>query len=163
MLVTDRGIGTAKDQVRGHRYSWAAQEFSTVVGVSFLLAIEAAERDLGVDPNTLGRWEKVGCADQAEHAHLGRKCHDLSKLRHRALCQALSVNMTIVRPQVAANGQQGDVACHQALLEFFWEANGWIGRRTSDLGSGLDYYKRRLRQSIPGFSWRLLSDKKRRA
>ena len=113
-----------------------------------LVPIGVAAREMGVHPDTLRRWESEGRIEPAERTPGGRRRYDLSKLRHLAPHKAPSARTTICYARVSTNGQRDDLIRQVALLESFSAANGWTYEVIEDVGSGLNYNKRGLRQLI---------------
>ncbi len=113
-----------------------------------LVPIGVASKELGVHPDTLRRWEKEGRIDPPERTAGGTRRYDLSKLRHLAPHKALSSRVTILYARVATSGQKDDLVRQVALLESFSSANGWSYEVIEDVGSGLNYQKKGLKQLI---------------
>nr|ATZ76192.1 IS607 family transposase OrfA [uncultured euryarchaeote] len=113
-----------------------------------LVPIGIAAKELGVHPDTLRRWEVEGRIVPAERTAGGRRRYDLAKLHHLAPRQTPSARATIAYARVSTNGQKDDLVRQVALLESFCAANGWIYEVISDMGSGLNYHKRGLKQLI---------------
>lgn len=113
-----------------------------------LVPIGVAAKEVGVNPDTLRRWEEEGRIDPPERTAVGRWRYDLTKLRGLELHQAPSQRVTIAYARVSTPGQKDDLGRQVGLLESFCAANGWVYEVVSDVGSGLNYNKRGLRQLI---------------
>lgn len=113
-----------------------------------LWPIGVAAKVLGVHLDTLGRWEEEGRIEPPERTPGGRRRYDLAKLRHLAPRMAPSERQTILYARVSTSAQRDDLVRQRALLESFSAANGWSYEVISDVGSGLNYNKRGLRQLI---------------
>jgi putative resolvase len=113
-----------------------------------LVSIGEAAKELGVRPETLRRWEAEGKIDPPERTPGGRRRYDLAKLRGVAPRKAPSSRMTIAYARVSSPDQKEDLVRQVALLESFCTANGWTYEVVQDLGSGLNYHKKGLRQLI---------------
>ena len=96
-------------------------------------------------PETLRRWEAQGKIE-VERTPKG----------HRRYDSGCTTSATPPRPQrptlayarVSSHDQKEDLGRQVALLESFCAANGWTYAVIEDLGSGLNYHKRGLRQLI---------------
>ena len=97
---------------------------------------------------TLRRWETEGRIDPPLRTQGGRRRYDLAKLRAIAPHKAPSTRSTIAYARVSTSGQKDDLVRQVALLESYCAANGWTYEVISDVGSGLNYQKRGLRQLI---------------
>lgn len=113
-----------------------------------LVPIGTAAQVLGVHPDTLRRWEDEGRIEPPERTQGGRRRYDLAKLRHLAPHKATSTRATIGYARVSTNGQKDDLVRQVALLESYCAANGWTYEVISDVGSGLNYHKRGLKQLV---------------
>ncbi|WP_276982112.1 IS607 family transposase, partial [Ferrimicrobium acidiphilum] len=107
-----------------------------------------AAKELGVHPATLRRWEEEGKIDPPERATGGDRRYDLVKLRHLTPHQAPSPRTTLAYARVSTTGQKDDFTRQVGLLESFYTAQGWTYEGLADVGSGLNYRKRGLRQPI---------------
>ena len=112
------------------------------------MSIKVAAEELGVRPETLRRWESQGKIEAPERTPGGKRRYDLAKLRHLAPHKAPSERITILYARVSTNGQKDDLVRQRALLETFSASNGWTYEVIEDVGSGLNYNKRGLRQLI---------------
>ena len=70
------------------------------------------------------------------------------KLRHLTPHQAPSSRTTLAYARVSTTGQKDDLTRQVALLEGFCAAQLWTYEVLTDVGSGLNYRKRGLRQLI---------------
>ncbi len=116
--------------------------------MSKLVSIGVAARELGVHRDTLRRWEREGKIEPVERTTGGERRYDLAKLRHLAPRLAPSDRVTVAYARVSTAGQRDDLARQEGMLESFCAANGWTYELISDIGSGLNYNKRGLRQLI---------------
>ncbi len=116
--------------------------------MSSLVSIGVAANEMGVHPDTLRRWEREGKIEPVERTPGGRRRYDLSKLRHLAPHKAPSSRTTIAYARVSTSGQKDDLVRQVALLESYCTAQGWTYEVITDVGSGLNYHKRGLRQLI---------------
>ncbi len=97
---------------------------------------------------TLRRWETEGRIDPPLRTQGGRRRYDLAKLRAIAPHKAPSTRSTIAYARVSTTGQRDGLTRQVALLESFCAAQGWAYEILTDVGSGLNYQKRGLRQLI---------------
>jgi putative resolvase len=109
--------------------------------------ISQAAKELGVSVDTLRRWEVAGKIE-VERTLGGHRRYDLAKLRGVVPRQAPSPRLTLAYARVSSHDQKSDLETQVALLESFCCANGWSYEVVQDLGSGLNYNKRGLRQLI---------------
>jgi predicted site-specific integrase-resolvase len=116
--------------------------------MSSLVSIGVAANEMGVHPDTLRRWEREGKIEPVERTPGGRRRYDLAKLRHLAPHKAPSSRTTIAYARVSTSGQKDDLVRQVALLESYCAAQGWTYEVITDVGSGLNYHKRGLRQLI---------------
>ena len=111
------------------------------------VSIGKAAKELGVHPETLRRWEKQGKI-VVERTPTGFRRYDLAKLRGPAPHKAPSTRTTLLYARVSSHDQKDDLARQVVLLESFAAANGWTYEVLQDLGSGLNYHQKGLRQLI---------------
>ncbi len=78
----------------------------------------------------------------------GFRRYDLAKLRGLAPHKVLSNRTTLLYARVSSHDQKDDLARQVALLESFAATNGWTYEVLQDVGSGLSYHKKGLRQLI---------------
>jgi predicted site-specific integrase-resolvase len=74
--------------------------------------------------------------------------YDLAKLRGVVPRKAPSSRLTLAYARMSSREKKSDLETQVALLESFCCANGWSYEVVQDLGSGLNYNKRGLRQLI---------------
>lgn len=112
------------------------------------ISISQAAQELGVSQETLRRWEKSGKI-QVERTPNGHRRYDLARLKGLLPRLPLSQeHLTLAYARVSSSDQKGDLVRQIALLESFCASNGWKYELLQDLGSGLNYHKRGLRQLI---------------
>ena len=97
--------------------------------------IGEASKILGVNPQTLRRWEEDGVIQPAKRTPKGTRLYSLQEL--------LGVNdltsPTIAYARVSSSDQKEDLERQQAVLEAFCNKNGWQTEIIRDLGSGMNY------------------------
>lgn len=111
------------------------------------VSIGKAAKELGVSRDTLRRWEAAGKIE-VERTPNGHRRYDLMDLRGYAPRRTPSKRTTLAYARVSSQEQKGDLVTQEALLESYCAANGWEYEVLEDLGSGLNYNKRGLRQLI---------------
>jgi len=112
------------------------------------LTIRGAAKELGVSTDTLRRWDKSGKL-VADRTVAGHRRYDLDQLlRIQNKKQLPSARITICYARVSTSEQKADLQRQVNLLQSFCEAKGWQPQVIQDLGSGLNYNKRGLRELI---------------
>ena len=106
--------------------------------------IGEAAKLLGVNPQTLRRWEEGGVITPAKRTPKGTRLYSLQEL--------LGVNdltsPTIAYARVSSSDQKEDLERQHAVLEAFCNKNGWQTEIIRDLGSGMNYNKKGLRRLL---------------
>jgi predicted site-specific integrase-resolvase len=117
------------------------------------IGISEAAKALGVTPTTLRRWEKAEKIE-VERTPNGHRRYDLSKMYGLAPRPPLSSRPTIGYARVSSHDQKSDLTRQVALLESYCAANGWSYEIIQDLGSGLNYNKKKdCRRSLNDYVW----------
>lgn len=111
------------------------------------VSIKKAALELGVHQETLRRWEAAGKIE-VERTPQGHRRYDLMKLRRLAPRLSLDVRKTICYARVSSHDQKEDLVRQSAVLESYCAASGWTFELIQDLGSGLNYQKKGLKQLI---------------
>ena len=110
-----------------------------------LVSIGKAAKILGVSEITLRRWDEAGKLTSVR-TEGGHRRYDISKIKpelvHRFDSQ--DTRKTIAYSRVSTNEQKDDLERQQQALELFCSKNGWSFETISDIGSGVDYYKKGL-------------------
>lgn len=110
----------------------------------------AAAKALGVHPDTLRRWEVSGKL-VPERTPGGRRRYSHEQV---ATFNPLGINRpalerpTVAYARVSSHDQRKDLERQIQVLEMYCAAQGWSHRVISDLGSGMNYRKRGLRQLL---------------
>ena len=111
---------------------------------SDLIRIGPAARLLGVTPQTLRKWEATG--------HLVPTRKSLGGTRYYSASQLLGHRSddppTVCYARVSSHDQKADLERQAALLEGYCAAHGWTSLVIRDLGSGMNYRKKGLRQLL---------------
>ena len=112
------------------------------------VSISQAAKELGVTAKTLRRWEEQGKIE-VERTAGGHRRYDLAKL-HGVTPRKPQPGgrITISYARVSSHDQKDDLVRQVALMESCCAAHGWGYEIGEDMGSGLNYRKRGLRQLI---------------
>ena len=103
---------------------------------------------LGVSKSTLRRWEREGRLLPVERTAGGQRRYDLAKLRPNAFHTGPVARTTIAYARVSSHDQKADWERQERMLEMFCSANGWSFEILSDLGAGMNYHQRGLRNLL---------------
>ena len=111
------------------------------------ISIGKAARLLGVCKDTLRRWEKEKkiTSQRTLKGHRRYSEGEITGLRKK---NSLEVKTTLGYARVSSHDQKKDLNRQIELLEAFCAANGWKHEIIKDLGSGLNYQKKGLKQLI---------------
>ena len=110
-------------------------------------SIGKTAKHLGVSRDTLRRWERAGKIT-SERTLRGHRRYDLSKLLGIMPRKISSQLPTLAYARVSSHDQKEDLNRQAQVLENFCSANGWTYEIIQDLGSGLNFQKRGLKQLI---------------
>ncbi len=102
--------------------------------------IGEAAKILGVNPQTLRRWEDSGAIKPFKRTPKGTRLYSLQEL----LGAKDDSSPTIAYASVSSSDQQEDLERQHAVLEAFCHKNGWQTEIIKDLGSGMNYNKKGL-------------------
>jgi predicted site-specific integrase-resolvase len=113
------------------------------------VSIGKAAKALGVSISTLRRWEQEGKIKPIPRRNdIEHRRYDLSKIKPE-LSRTLSKNQTtIVYARVSSRDQAQDLKRQIELLELYCASQGWSYEVMSDLGSGMNYYKKGLKRLL---------------
>ena len=111
------------------------------------VSIGAAAEELGVTRDTLRCWEAAGKIE-VERTPNGHRRYELAKLLSILPRTVPAERITLAYAPVSSPDQKDDLRTQVAMLESYCAANGWSYEVVQDLGSGLNYNKRGLRQLI---------------
>src|SRR5580658_8012928 len=107
-------------------------------------SIGKAAKALGVSRDTLRRWEKSGKI-KVERTAKGHRRYQLASLLGTVPRKGSSEKKTVAYARVSSHDQKEDLSRQIQVLESFCAANGWTYEVIEDLGSGLNYNKRGLK------------------
>ena len=116
--------------------------------MSKMATIAETAQFLGVSKSTLRRWEREGRLLPDERTAGGQRRYDLTKLRPNAFHAGPVARTTIAYARVSSPDQTADLERQAQMLAMFCSANGWSFEILSDLGSGMNYRKRGLRNLL---------------
>jgi excisionase family DNA binding protein len=109
------------------------------------VSIGKAAKILGVSIGTLRRWDEEGRLVSIK-TEGGHRRYDISKIKpelvHRFDFQ--DSRKTIAYARVSSHDQKDDLERQKQVLELFCSKNGWPFEIITDLGSGMNYYKKGL-------------------
>ena len=110
-----------------------------------LVSIGKAAKILGVSEVTLRRWDEDGKLVSIK-TEGGHRRYDISKIRpelvHKFDFQ--DARKTVAYARVSSGEQKDDLERQKQVLELFCSKNGWSFETISDIGSGINYYKKGL-------------------
>lgn len=113
-----------------------------------LVDIAEAAKALGVSTITLRRWEQSGKL-VPERTRGGHRRYDLSQLLPELYRNITNENwVTIAYARVSSHDQKDDLERQKQVLEMYCASQGWTFEVVSDLGSGMNYYKKGLTKLI---------------
>lgn len=112
-----------------------------------LLSIGEAAKALGVSVTTLRRWGKEGRL-LPEHTSGGHRRYNLAKLKPELFHALDSDRRTVAYARVSSHDQKEDLERQKQVLELYCAQQGWTFEVVSDLGSGMNYNKRGLKNLL---------------
>ena len=112
------------------------------------LGIQDAAKNLGVSPQTLRRWERKKKLLPSHRTHGGQRRYSLSQLKSPEFCDNTANRPTIAYARVSSHDQKEDLQRQVYLLETYCSSKGWSFSIIRDLGSGMNYNKRGLKQLL---------------
>jgi predicted site-specific integrase-resolvase len=115
--------------------------------MSRLVSISAASSALGVSQITLRRWEATGRL-VPERTAAGHRRYDLSKITGSAPVFSADQRKTVAYARVSSSDQKADLERQKQVLEMYCAQQGWSFEIISDLGSGMNYHKKGLKQLL---------------
>ncbi|WP_395146648.1 IS607 family transposase [Moraxella atlantae] len=115
-----------------------------------LISINQASQQLGVSISTLRRWDETGVL-VAERTPKGHRRYDISKINPNLLHgMGDKDRKTIAYARVSSHDQKEDLHRQIQVLETYCAKQGWTYEIINDLGSGMNYHKKGLKQLLDG-------------
>lgn len=116
-----------------------------ILGGDSMLSIKEASEFLGVSMDTLRRWERTGkiTSFRTEGGHRRYEKKDLIKFKKD---DSVEPRITIAYCRVSSSDQKEDLQRQIQNVSQYCIANGYQFQVISDLGSGLNYNKKGLRE-----------------
>ena len=110
-----------------------------------LVSIGKAAKILGVSEVTLRRWDEDGKLVSIK-TEGGHRRYDMSKISPELVHKSgfLDARKTVAYARVSGSDQKDSLEHQKQVLELFCEKNGWTYEIISDIGSGVNYYKKGL-------------------
>lgn len=108
------------------------------------IGISKAAKILGVSTQTLRRWENEKRLIPGRTKG-GQRRYDLHVLQPQAFHKSNEKPITIAYARVSSHDQKVDLERQVQVLEMYCAANGWTLEVITDLGSGMNYYKKGLK------------------
>jgi putative resolvase len=112
------------------------------------LSIQDAARYLGVSPQTLRRWERKKKIAPSHRTQGGQRRYAVSQLQPFDHSNKISDRPTVAYARVSSHDQKEDLQRQVYMLETYCSAKGWTFSVAKDLGSGMNYNKRGLKQLL---------------
>jgi excisionase family DNA binding protein len=113
-----------------------------------LLSIEQAADLMGVSTSTMRRWEKEGKLIPDERTAGNQRRYLLSSIKPQMKHGAVVERRTIAYARVSSHDQKADLERQKQVLELYCSSQGWMFEVISDLGSGMNYHKKGLKQLL---------------
>jgi putative resolvase len=107
------------------------------------LSIDKAAELMGVSTSTLRRWESSGKLVADSRTHGGHRRYSLAQIAPH-LIRTSDKLKTIAYARVSSHDQKPDLVRQKEVLELYCSSQGWEFEIISDLGSGMNYYKKGL-------------------
>ncbi len=113
------------------------------------ISIGKAAKALGVSISTLRRWEREGKIKPVPRRNdVEHRRYDLSKIKPELVRKFSDNQKTIAYARVSSRDQSSDLKRQMELLELYCASQGWTYEIMSDLGSGMNYYKKGLKRLL---------------
>lgn len=113
------------------------------------LSIGETAKILGVSVKTVRRWADSGKLKsiRSPSGHRRFNLHDVQELNSGSL-KTIENKLTINYARVSSHDQKEDLVRQIKVLENYCSSHGWQYETISDLGSGLNYKKKGLKQLL---------------
>ncbi len=111
------------------------------------MAIGQAAEVLGVSITTLRRWEAQGKL-VPERTPGRQRRYNLLKIKPERFRASKDDRKTVGYARVSSQDQRDDLERQKQVLELYCARQGWTFELISDLGSGMNYYKKGLKRLL---------------
>jgi len=115
--------------------------------MSKLVPIGAAAKALGVSTSTLRHWETAGRL-VLTRTKGGQRRYDVAALRPGIRPEPQSSRKTVAYARVSSHDQRADLERQKQVLELYCASHGWTFEVIYDLGSGMNYHKKGLKNLL---------------
>ena len=114
------------------------------------LSIGDVSEMMGVNPDTVRRWEKEGLIKSERTPGGHRRYNEEEILRFKQSRQKVKLEdkKAVGYARVSTKNKKDDLERQKQVLELFCAAKGWRYTIIEDIGSGLNYEKKGLRELI---------------
>lgn len=112
-----------------------------------LYRIGPAAQLLGVSPSTLRRWERAGKIT-SHRTEGGHRLYRLSQFTTSKRNHTTRDRKTMAYARVSSHDQKADLERQKKVLEMYCASHGWKFELLTDLGSGMNYYKKGLKKLL---------------
>ena len=115
-----------------------------------LISINEVSKRLGVSISTLRRWDETGVLVE-ERTPNGHRRYDINKINPNLLHGIKQLDRkTVAYARVSSHDQKEDLERQIQVLELYCAKQGWTFEIINDLGSGMNYHKKGLKQLLDG-------------
>ncbi len=111
-----------------------------------LITISEAAKRLGISPTTLRRWEESGKLIP-ERTQGNQRRYRLSQIEPATHLRQQD-RKTLAYARVSSHDQKEDLERQKQVLELYCAQQGWTFELISDIGSGMNYYKKGLKRLL---------------
>src|SRR4051812_36606833 len=112
------------------------------------VSISEAAKLLGVSESTLRRWERTKQLIPDGRTEGNQRRYKLSSIRPEIVHGTSSIKKTVAYARVSSHDQKEDLRRQTELLELFCTSQSWQYEMITDLGSGMNYYKKGLKKLL---------------
>lgn len=111
------------------------------------MSIGQVADEIGVSIDTLRRWEREGKI-KPERTNGKHRRYDLESILAYVNRNKRHDRVTVAYARVSTPNKKNDLEIQKKVLELFCLSKGWQYKTISDIGSGLNYTKKGLRELI---------------
>jgi predicted site-specific integrase-resolvase len=113
--------------------------------MSKFIKIGEAAKILGITAQTLRRWEVLGQLVPDKRSEGGTRYYDIDRLLGVSSKES---SLTFAYARVSSHDQKDDLQRQKEVLSTYCTAHGWTYEVISDLGSGMNYQKKGLKNLL---------------